>query len=87
MIPAEFFIPEFTKPVRLSDNSETTGIFDNQAKQAFYMTATAPQIALLAADADKVSEKDSIWIADVEYIAKNREHDDEGIVILYLKTV
>ena len=87
MNPDEFFIPEFTKPVRLQDGTETDGIYDNQHQQVFDLNATAPQIALRAADATRVQENDSIWIDNIEHIAKDREHNDEGITIIHLQTL
>jgi len=87
MSPEDFFIPEWISSVTLPDASTVDGIFENQSQQVFDINATAPRVALLATDAAKINDKNSIWIDDIEYIAKDREIDDEGIVIIHLQTV
>ncbi|HNX52305.1 MAG TPA: hypothetical protein PKI68_01025 [Pontiellaceae bacterium] len=87
MDPEEIFAEEFTKPVVLPNGIATSGIFDNQSATAFDVSTTAPQVSLRQVDADLCRDGDPIWISGIEYRCKNKEYNDEGIVIVHLETV
>lgn len=87
MDPEEIFDEEFTKPVVLPNGKATTGIFDNQAAVAFDVNTVAPQVSLLEAAAAVCNDGDSLRVDGVEYRVKNKEFQDEGIVIVHLETV
>jgi hypothetical protein len=76
---------EFAKDVTLPNAGGTVkGVFENQSADPLGINTTAPNVALAKAVADALSEGDVLTIAGTAYTVREKEHDDEGLTVVYL---